>query len=42
MKLECAYEEGRKKSGPRNGYVRGLQSRLGRIPTEGLNEGVLT
>ncbi|KAE9368880.1 hypothetical protein N431DRAFT_415637 [Stipitochalara longipes BDJ] len=28
MKLDCAYEESRKKSGPRRGYVRGLQERL--------------
>jgi hypothetical protein len=34
MKLDCAYEETRKKSGPRKGYVRGLQTRLGAISLE--------
>jgi hypothetical protein len=31
MKLDCVYEESRKKSGPRRGYVRGLQERLGKM-----------
>jgi len=36
LKLDCAYEENRRKSGPRRGYVKGLQTRLGSMPLQPL------
>lgn len=34
----CAYDEVRKKSGPKRGYVKQLEARLGMLPSEHLSD----